>query len=152
MHPRSLHARPTQCLLAITRIAALTVLLVSIASCVKRDAESVGDIPPTVAAPLRQLVSAAMDTGYEAGQQRMLAGPGLDLDAEANQAMVAYVQAVGALLDAQGVAMEKRSELITSLATCYATSYAAAAKGRPMSEWRAKSFDAFVVTAYSLTR
>jgi len=101
---------------------------------------------------MRQLVAAAMDTGHEAGQQRMLASAGLALDAEADQAMVAYAKAVGALLDAQGVKMQKRTELITSLATCYATSYAAGAKGMPLSEWRAKSFDAFVVTAYNLTR
>ncbi len=93
-----------------------------------------------------------MDTGHAAGLERMLAGPGLDLDAEANQAMLAYAKAVGALLDAQGVEMQKRTELITSLATCYATSYAAAAKGMSLPEWRAKSFDAFLVTAYNLTR
>ena len=149
---RTHRVHPAVRLRAIVHDAILAVLLVSVASCVKRDADSAADIPSAIAGPLRQLVSAAMDSGYEAGQQRMLAGPGLDLDAEANQAMVAYVQAVGALLDAQGVAMEKRTDLITSLATCYATSYAAGAKGRPLSEWRAKSFDAFVVTAYNLTR
>ena len=127
------------------------VLLVS-SSCARGDAEVSTDIPRAVAEPLRQLVSAAMDTGHAAGLERMLAGPGLDLDGEANQAMLAYAKAVGALLDAQGVEMQKRTELITSLATCYATSYAAAAKGMPLSDWRAKSFDAFVVTAYNLTR
>lgn len=132
-------------------IVFLLALLVS-SACSHGEAKTIGDVPPKLAAPIKQLVGMAMDAGYEAGQQRLFAQPDLDLDGESGKAMLSYAVAVKELLIAQGVKLPNQDMVIASLATCYATTYCTAVKSTSLQSWRDRTFDSFVVTTYNMTR